>query len=166
MRGKNTEGSCSSFRSFNLQFPLFFFKKFSLNINMWRKSRGCWCYGKNRRHFEHGLPYVERQRLRVVCETLLPPSPRGCVSSEVCLCSSTRGTQHVQYTIQTARTKPQIDISIFFIYLFFSLHRALGEQMRKHFQFQSSAVGQQPQLLGNKQAAPGATVCPCSYLCV
>lgn len=56
----------------------------------------------------------------------------------------------------------------FFILYFFTpiLLRALGKQMRKHFQFQSSAVGQQPQMLGNKQAAPGATVCPRSYLCV
>lgn len=59
---------------------------------------------------------------------------------------------------------PLIDWLIDFFWPFFG--GALGEQMRKHFHFQSSAAGQRPQMLANKQATPAATVCPRSYLCV
>lgn len=155
------------FKRFNFQFPLFFY---------WIWTYTC---GTNLQDVE-----VKSYTEVIMDTTFHMFHDRGSILSAICCflptcegCACLFGSLPLLFDPrdETWHHNPNSKDTISYRYMYFFLFhilfapillRALGKQMQNHFQFQSSDVGQQPQMLGNKQAAPGATVCPRSYLCV
>lgn len=82
---------------------------------MWRKSKGCWCSGKNRSYFEHGSRMLhERGSIFSVRRCFLPACEGVFVLKSTSALQPEGHNMCSKLTIQTARTKSQIDICIFF----------------------------------------------------